>query len=214
MLVCFYLCIIHACRTWLVYLRYYWWLAHIKKQSSHFSRPLGQVLSTNFKALVWLTGMDRNAFYIRRLYTCVKIKSNFPTCLTVILTNCQTSGYEKVAVYFLKTRSLWMLNHFALFIYLGNVLIFPSWSNFSSSCIFYFQDFRFIFFFRQRPVTSSLYICSTQRLMLPLISSIYIFQTLMPPLISSLIDKFAGAASSVLDMLEMNSNHAIPDAAL
>lgn len=217
MLVCFYLCIIHACRTWLVYLRYYWWLAHIKKQSSHFSRPLGQVLSTNFKALVWLTGMDRNAFYIRGLYTCVKIKSNFPTCLTVILTNCQTSGYEKVAVYFLKTRSLWMPNHFALFIYLGNVLIFFSFPLEAISLrLVYsiFRTFASFFFFRQRPVTSSLYICSTQRLMLPLISSIYIFQTLMPPLISSLIDKFAGAASSVLDMLEMNSNHAIPDAAL
>lgn len=111
-----------------------------------------------------------------------------------------------------------MPNHFALFIYLGNVLIFFSFPleaiSLRLACIFYFQDFRFIFFFRQRPVTSSLYICSTQRLMLPLISSIYIFQTLMPPLISSLIDKFAGAASSVLDMLEMNFNHAIPDAAL
>lgn len=123
--------------------------------------------------------------------------------------------WKKVAVYFLKTRSLWIPNHFALFIYLGNVLIFfffPSCSNFSSSSIFYFQTFASFFL----PTTCNVlpYICSTQRLMLPLISSIYIFQTLMPPLISSLIDKFAGAASSVLVMLEMNSNHAIPDAVL
>lgn len=71
-------------------------------------------------------------------------------------------------------------------------------------------------FFFILPTTCNVlpYICSTQRLMLPLISNIYIFQTLMPPLISSLIDIFAGAASSVLVMLEMNSNHAIPDAAL
>lgn len=109
-----------------------------------------------------------------------------------------------------------MLNHFALFIYLGNVLIFFSFPLEAISLRLVYSIFRTFasFFFRQRPVTSSLYICSTQRLMLPLISSIYIFQTLMPPLISSLIDKFAGAASSVLDMLEMNSNHAIPDAAL
>lgn len=38
--------------------------------------------------------------------TCVKIKANFSTCLSVILTNCQTSGDEKVAVYFLKKRDL------------------------------------------------------------------------------------------------------------
>lgn len=36
------------------------------------------------------------------LYTCVKIKANFSTCLSVILTtsNCQTSGDEKDAMYF------------------------------------------------------------------------------------------------------------------
>lgn len=40
------------------------------------------------------------------LYTCVKIKANSSTCLSVVLTNCQTSGDEKVAVYFLKKRDL------------------------------------------------------------------------------------------------------------
>lgn len=153
------------------------------------------------------------------LYTCVKIKANSSTCLSVILSNCQTSGDEKDAPIFLKTRSLWIPNHFALFIYLRNVLIFFFSSpleanNFSWSRLFYFQDFASLFFFLPTTCNVLPYICSTQRLMLPLISNIYIFQTLMPPLISSLIDKFAGAASSVLVMLEMNFNHAIPDAAL
>lgn len=40
------------------------------------------------------------------LYTCLKIKANSSTCLSVVLTNCQTSGDEKVAVYFLKKRDL------------------------------------------------------------------------------------------------------------
>lgn len=128
--------------------------------------------------------------------------------------------WKRRCVFSKKTRSLWIPNHFALFIYLGNVLIFFFSSpleanNFSWSRLFYFQDFASFFLFFL-PTTCNVlpYICSTQRLMLPLISNIYIFQTLMPPLISSLIDKFAGAASSVLVMLEMNSNHAIPDAAL
>lgn len=109
-----------------------------------------------------------------------------------------------------------MPNHFALFIYLGNVLIFLSFPLEAISLRLVYSIFRTFASFFFSPTTCNVlpYICSTQRLMLPLISSIYIFQTFMPPLISSLIDKFAGAASSVLDMLEMNSNHAIPDAAL
>lgn len=87
---------------------------------------------------------------------------------------------------------------------------FPSWSKqFLLVSFILFPGFRFIFFFLPTTCNVLPYICSTQRLMLPLISNIYIFQTLVPPLISFLIDKFAGAASSVLVMLEMNFNHAI-----
>lgn len=126
---------------------------------------------------------------------------------------------KKQLCIFLKTRSLCIPNHFALFIYLGNVLIFfflPLLKQTISLGLVYSISRISLHFFYILPTTCNVlpYICSTQRLMLPLISNIYIFQTLMPPLISSLIDKFAGAASSVLVMLEMNSNHAIPDAAL
>lgn len=146
----FFTCVLymHACRTCLVYLRYYWWLAYIKKQSGNFSRPLGQVLSTNIQAPVWLTGMDRNTFYIRMLYTCVK----FSTCLSVVLTNCQTSGDEKVAVYFLKKRDLCeylTILHFSLSRKCSYLFFsFPlEANNFSWSRLFYFQDFNSFFLY-------------------------------------------------------------------
>lgn len=126
--------------------------------------------------------------------------------------------WKSSCVFSYKTRSLWIPNHFALFIYLGNVLIFFFLSLLKQAISLGLVDsisrISLHFFFLPTTCNVLPYICSTQRLMLPLISNIYIFQTLMPSLISSLIDKFAGAASSVLVMLEMNSNHAIPDAAL
>lgn len=154
------------------------------------------------------------------LYTCVKTKANFSTCLSVILTNCQTSGDEKVAVYFLKKRDLCEYLTILHFSFIQEMFLsfffLPLLKQTISLGLVYSISRISLHFFSILPTTCNVlpYICSTQRLMLPLISNIYIFQTLMPPLISSLIDKFAGAASSVLVMLEMNSNHAIPDAAL
>lgn len=88
------------------------------------------------------------------LYYMCKNKGKFSTCLSVVLTNCQTSGDEKVAVYFLKKRDLCeylTILHFSLSRKCSYLFFsFPlEANNFSWSRLFYFQDFNsfFLYFF-------------------------------------------------------------------